>query len=234
MNKLVEYLPHNPNGRTFVVGDLHGCRGQFDTLLTQIKFDFENDWMLGSGDYGDRGPHSSACLDLLDESWFKGVRGNHDELLIMAVNDRAFDWNHWIRHGGGWASEISRDKLKMYADKVAALPVALVIGEGPSRFNVFHAEFHGSDADLDALNKKEKPPLSIQWGEELFMGRVSPDKHKGLSTSYVGHRISERVHRIGSHVYLDTGGFLAEREVSSRYGLSIIEPETGQIWQYQR
>ena len=68
----------------WVVGDLHGCRRELDLLLEQHKFDPQQDLLISVGDIIDRGPDSLGCLALLQEPWFRCVRGNHEEMALSA------------------------------------------------------------------------------------------------------------------------------------------------------
>lgn len=101
MRQLVKYYPHNDEGRTFVVGDLHGCFNQLMNLLQRVNFDKEKDILYGVGDLGDRGPQPKECFGLLNESWFRAVSGNHEEIFIDSCDPRlAFNWDNWVYHGG--------------------------------------------------------------------------------------------------------------------------------------
>jgi len=238
---VIKYYPHNDKGRTFVAGDLHGCYHQLETLLDRVNFDKEKDILYLPGDLGDRGPQSEKCFGLLDEDWVRSTAGNHEEIFIDSCDPRiAFNWDNWIIHGGSWAEEMPRAKRMEYVKKLFELPIVIVVGEGERRFNVFHAEFHGSDTQLDELInvKDRRVPLSLQWGKELFERRVSHEKHAGLSLSFVGHRISRFVTQIGNHVYMDTGAFMEEARKDGEYGLSLAEidvsgkPKIKQIYRF--
>lgn len=63
--------------KIWVVGDLHGCRAQLDAQLQKRDFDKQQDLLLSVGDLIDRGPDSPGCLALMQEPWFRCVRGNH-------------------------------------------------------------------------------------------------------------------------------------------------------------
>ncbi|MBU2766125.1 hypothetical protein HAP94_07940 [Acidithiobacillus ferrivorans] len=81
-NPLVIHHEFNPIGRDFVIGDLHGCRAMLDTLLDHACFDPAMDRLFSVGDLVDRGPDSVGYLELLLESWFFSVLGNHDAMLL--------------------------------------------------------------------------------------------------------------------------------------------------------
>ncbi|MBU2773296.1 hypothetical protein HMI48_05070 [Acidithiobacillus ferrooxidans] len=111
-NPLAIHHASNPEGRDFVVGDLHGCRAMLDTLLAHARFDLAKDRLFSVGDLVDRGPDSIGCLELLRESWFFPVLRNHDAMLLafwsepcagdvrQIVYRRAFGFNRAIE----WAS----------------------------------------------------------------------------------------------------------------------------------
>ena len=83
MNKLE--LTIGDNDRVFVVGDIHGEITMLNEKLAEIGFDKERDTLISVGDLIDRGEDSLACLALIQESWFKSVRGNHEDLMINSI-----------------------------------------------------------------------------------------------------------------------------------------------------
>lgn len=235
MIPLVHFHPTNRVGRTFVAGDLHGCYNQLMALMNAVNFDFSKDILYQTGDLGNRGPHSYRCLELaVTAPWLRAVKGNHEEELIKAANDPMYNWDHLIRHGAKWAYDLPRMTLRLLMDRVRLLPSAIVVGEGPERFNVFHGEFHGDDAKLDALNGRQWPPVYLVGGRDLHRGKISPDIHKGLSPSFVGHSIVKQPTMIGSHIYIDTGSYRGEHDPSHPGGVTFFEPATQQAWQYSK
>jgi serine/threonine protein phosphatase 1 len=232
---LLERYATNTIGRDFVVGDLHGCYDLFMQLLDEIKFDKEKDRMFSVGDLGDRGPDSLKCLALIREKWFIPVAGNHEQMILDAACQPKFDWQLWIANGGAWATTITKEELLDLAAEVAELPLAIVVGDGAQRFNVIHAEYHGSDADLEGdlenIDTHSPVPMSVMWGRDLINGTVDESKHAGLSPTFVGHTPVEQVGCVGSHIYIDTGAFLAQRaNASPVHGLTAVEPLTGKVY----
>ena len=73
-------------GRLFVCGDIHGCYDELMQQLGLVGFDTGRDRLVALGDLIDRGPKSAEVLALLTEPWFTSIRGNHEELMIQAVN----------------------------------------------------------------------------------------------------------------------------------------------------
>ncbi len=166
----VQRHPSNQTGRDFVFGDLHGCVDALAYLLDQIAFDPGCDRLFSVGDLVDRGSQSEAALALLDKPWFYAVLGNHEDMLCaVAEGELRREW--WYGVGGSWAASLSGAALEQHARRLRTLPLVRVVGSGEKRFNVLHAEFFGSDADLDAGPLSADQQQQILWGRELATGQ---------------------------------------------------------------
>lgn len=231
---LVSHFETNTAGRDFVVGDLHGCLDLFKEVLFIAAFDPSVDRVFSVGDLIDRGPDSAGCIDLLNEPWFHPVRGNHEDFLIGYMEGR---WRPhvWMQNGGIWAASFSDAQLSKWASKLNQLPFVIAVGSGECRFNVLHAEFFGTDDEIDAGSvDPSADDAAILWGRSLISGyglskagtalTAAGFKQPGLSTTYVGHTIVPTVKRIGSHVFIDTGAYRHDG------ALTLIEPATGRKW----
>ncbi len=153
INPIIRRIPANATGRDFVIGDLHGEIGKLSALLKSAHFDTTKDRLFSVGDLVDRGQDSLSCLALLGEPWFFAVRGNHEDMLLDYVGWRyrgkAPRYNP-IEHpftfnGGDWFfTQVKADRARI-ADEILhvlgdALPHVLIVGDGPGRFHVVHAE----------------------------------------------------------------------------------------------
>lgn len=213
----------NTAGRDFVVGDLHGCVDALRYLLREIEFDGTRDRLFSVGDLVDRGSQSEAALALLDKPWFYPVLGNHEEALcLVAEGGMRRSWWHGI--GGDWADDLSDEALQEYARRLRTLPLARVVGAGMRRFNIVHAEFFGSDLDLDSGVFTERVRQQMLWGRELALGNGDPARQAGLSLTYCGHTPMREMGRIGSQVFIDTGAFAVTGK------LTITEALTPRAW----
>ena len=88
----------------WVVSDIHGC---YQWLLDELKrrrFNPYEDLLISVGDLIDRGPDSVKCLQLIDEKWFRAVRGNHEQMAIDSVENN--DFALWLMNGGSWFSQL--------------------------------------------------------------------------------------------------------------------------------
>ncbi|KIG08561.1 metallophosphoesterase [Caballeronia concitans] len=215
--------PANDVGRDFVVGDLHGCVDALRYLLREIGFDGSRDRLFSVGDLIDRGTDSLAAIELIDKPWFYPVLGNHEDSLI-AVATGSMRRQAWYAIGGAWAETLADDHLRMLATRLARLPLVRIVGEGARRFNVLHAEFFGSDADLDAAEFTDETRSQMLWGRGLALGNADPALQRGLSPTYCGHTPMRAVRQIGSQIFIDTGAFAAEGR------LTIVEAGTDERW----
>jgi serine/threonine protein phosphatase 1 len=215
--------PANDVGRDFVVGDLHGCVDALRYLLHEIGFDGARDRLFSVGDLVDRGTDSLAAVDLIDKPWFYPVLGNHEDSLI-AVATGAMRRHAWYAIGGAWAETLGDDQLGELAVRLAKLPLVRIVGEGARRFNVLHAEFFGSDADLDAADYSDEIRNQLLWGRGLALGQADPAQQRGLSPTYCGHTPMRAVKQIGSQIFIDTGAFASEGR------LTIVQAGTDERW----
>lgn len=93
----------NENGKSFIIGDLHGCRDVLEKMLETIPWDHERDNLIFVGDYIDRGNDSKGVIELLIK--LTGVSpnvhclmGNHEGLFLEYVYGR--DENNFLLNGG--------------------------------------------------------------------------------------------------------------------------------------
>lgn len=68
-------------GRTVIVGDVHGCRQELETLLDRVAFT-SGDRLVFVGDLVAKGPDSLGVLDIARRTGAIVVRGNHEQKLI--------------------------------------------------------------------------------------------------------------------------------------------------------
>ena len=121
-------LPANTAGRDFVVGDLHGCLEQLQTLLHAAQFDRERDRLFSVGDLIDRGPDSMDCVRLLREPWFFAVLGNHEKMALDALTSDDFAPTFiWCRSGGAWSAGLLEQERTELMNLLMDLPLAMAV-----------------------------------------------------------------------------------------------------------
>ena len=93
----------NGNGKSFIIGDLHGCRDMLEQMLSMIPWDTEKDDLIFVGDYIDRGNDSKGVIDILIEliessSKVQCLMGNHESLFLEYFLGR--DQSAFLLNGG--------------------------------------------------------------------------------------------------------------------------------------
>lgn len=97
--------------RIYAVGDVHGCIEQLDAMHRAIAADLRvrphhDVIVIHLGDYIDRGPDSAGVIGRLIAPFpVAGVRtvnlaGNHEDLLLGALEGRRTEAEVWIANGG--------------------------------------------------------------------------------------------------------------------------------------
>lgn len=78
---------HRNAGRLIVVGDVHGMKDALMDLLAKVKFNEKHDHLILAGDMVSKGPDSPGVVDLVMKLGATGVRGNHEDRIILAHAD---------------------------------------------------------------------------------------------------------------------------------------------------
>jgi serine/threonine protein phosphatase 1 len=184
----VRHYARNTRGRDFVVGDLHGCFSKLDAELAARAFDPARDRLFSVGDLTDRGPESSAVLDLVQRYRIRAVRGNHEqgildwalrddldpEMVAAMRDDPAQAMAEWsyrdgrtsqlVYNGGQWFVELyceSPDKARDIVRYFAALPYAIQVETVHGLIGIVHAavpDTHWPDA-VSALRARRSSRL---------------------------------------------------------------------------
>lgn len=220
-------------GRFFVIGDIHGCARELDTLLAALRLD-AGDTIAFVGDYIDRGPESRRVVDILlalrqqDDLESIFLRGNHEDMCLSYIG-RGGRWGESWHLNGGIAT------LKSYGidarlpgdETLARLPREHVeffeslqlswLGEG---YLVVHA---GIRPGRPLAEQEEEDLL---WIREEFIQRA----HSLPETVIFGHTPQRRVfvdlpYKIGIDTGCVYGGTLTclELESSTLYQVTYGE-----------
>jgi hypothetical protein len=78
-------------GRLVIVGDVHGMKNELVNLLEKVDFDKDKDHLILAGDMISKGPDSPGVVDLAMSLGATGVRGNHEDRIILAQADMVAD-----------------------------------------------------------------------------------------------------------------------------------------------
>ncbi|MFH8134750.1 metallophosphoesterase [Pantoea osteomyelitidis] len=207
---LYQYLNGENWRHIWVVGDLHGCRSQLDALLLAHGFDKQQDLLVAVGDLIDRGPDSLGCLQLLQEPWFRSVRGNHEEMALDAL--AGHEPMRWVMNGGAWFWQLkgvalisARHALK----RCEEMPLVLHLQLSSGIVVVAHADY---------------PSDHYAWGQEVDWHRVIWNRERitryqqgdreeitGADAFFFGHTPLEKQFDVANQHYIDTGAVFGNR-----------------------
>lgn len=68
--------------RVFVVGDVHGCVDELNSLVEELNFNPATDQLILAGDITSKGPDSTGVIRRAKELGALCVRGNHDDKVV--------------------------------------------------------------------------------------------------------------------------------------------------------
>lgn len=170
--------------RELVIGDIHGCIRSFQKLLDAVSPQ-ETDTLIFLGDYVDRGPDSCGVIDriiaLRAECKVVTIRGNHEQMLLQALEDReAYKaWcsyggretmDSYVKHGHGWGPNNLPQSHHIFLREQ-------LLDYWESGQHIFiHASLNPE------LDMKEQPEWLLRW--EQFH---NPMRHKSGKQIICGH-----------------------------------------------
>lgn len=186
----------NLKGRDFVVGDLHGSFSLFQTALDAVQFNPLEDRVFSVGDLTDRGPDSLKCLRLINEPWFFAVRGNHENMMVVATGGDSCDGSRprdFTNNGGGWLFRLTEAEKNEAVDLIRKIneemPFMRTVKHKKGDFDIIHAELGWSeetiptDVQIDELMGLDRDEFlatqfeliqSMTWGRDLIAKAFKP------------------------------------------------------------
>ncbi|ALY07243.1 putative serine/threonine-protein phosphatase 1 [Vibrio phage vB_VmeM-32] len=212
--------------RVFVVGDIHGELTLLHNHLKTLNFDYQNDLLISVGDLIDRGEDSLGCLELINEKWFKTVRGNHEDLMIHSVKYQNMSYAmDWFRNGGTWYQNLTEDD-KMWAKTLInqadnELPYVIELTYDDKKYVICHADWEGNiyrdDVDIDF------PAQScILWSRdriENFNSGIG-SRIDGAHLFIFGHTYVPGPTKFENCLYIDTGAVFGRHLTILEFGVS--------------
>lgn len=198
----------------YVVGDLHGCYRLLMQELEKIRFNFEQDLLICTGDLVDRGSENLECISLLDQPWFSSVRGNHEEMCIKGRDDVWIQDMH-ARNGGEWFYLLSTEKQDELSEILSKLPLVIEIQLEDKNIGILHADIDIHDWNQFKTNiakgERKIPGLTSAYTNALWgRGRIRHHSKrygtvKNIDEVYLGHTIVKRHTQIDNCHYIDVG-----------------------------
>ncbi|EPM5567011.1 metallophosphoesterase [Providencia thailandensis] len=196
----------------WVVGDIHGCFDLLNEKLQQIDFDKEKDLLISVGDLIDRGDQNVECLDLINEKWFRAVRGNHEQMAIDVVMHKG-NRDCWMMNGGLWffMQDYDNEVLsRACLAKAEKLPLIIEVNADGKKTVIAHADYPSDEYEFG----KPVDEQYVIWSRERI-GDENVREIKGADLFLFGHTpmIKGAVRRANQE-YIDTGAVFG-------YGLTM-------------
>lgn len=167
--------------RVIAIGDIHGCSDALSGLIEVISPQV-SDTIVMLGDAIDRGPDSrgvvSLLLDLADRCTLVPIFGNHEEMLLAAI-DRPSTTATWLGCGG-------RETLKSYG---VSQP-SQVLRDHVLYMRTWRDYFETATHFFAHGNYDPRQPLERQeWGFQRWesLGPVLPAPHESGKLAVLGH-----------------------------------------------
>jgi len=136
----------------FVFPDLHGCIETFRYTFEKVICPDESDIIYFTGDFINKGPDSKSVLDyvlqLIKAGYnIQAVRGNHEQLLLNAINDKTAVQDFVIKGGLETLESFNTDTVDeipdQYIEFIQDLPFYIELED----FIIVHAGFNYSESD---------------------------------------------------------------------------------------
>ncbi|MDI3361170.1 metallophosphoesterase [Lelliottia sp. V89_10] len=189
----------------WVVGDLHGCYTNLMARLDELKFDPAQDLLISVGDLVDRGSENMECLDLINQPWFRAVRGNHEQMMLDAlVNGGSF--GHWMSNGGGWWHQLDSEQevqLKYLLPKITNLPMIIELVTDNKKIVICHADYPHNDYAFDKPVSEEMVICNRERVSDAQDGFAS--EIVGADLFIFGHTPARQPMKYANQMYIDTG-----------------------------
>ncbi len=234
-----------------VIGDVHGCRSELETLLDRLGYTVVRDGdgrpvdashpegrrAVFVGDLVDRGPDSPGVLRLVMGMVAAGhalcVPGNHENKLVKALGGRAVQLSHGLEETMAQLGRESEEFRRAVAAFCYGLVSHLVLDDG--KLVVAHAglkeAYHGRASGRvrsfalygDSTGETDEfgLPVRYPWA----------DDYRGSAMVLYGHTPTPDVEWVNNTLCLDTGCVFGGRLTALRYPeKDVVSVPAEQVW----
>lgn len=248
--KLLNDFRHE-HGPFDVVGDVHGCRSELETLLDTLGYALVRDEHgrpvdavhprgrrgVFVGDLVDRGPDSPGVLRLVMGMVKSGnalcVPGNHENRLVRALGGRQVQVSHGLAETSSQLAEESEEFRQDVAEFCYGLVSHLVLDDG--RLVVAHAglkeAYHGRASGRvrrfalygDSTGETDEfgLPVRYPWAND----------YRGKAMVLYGHTPTPEAEWVNNTMCLDTGCVFGGKLTALRYPeKEVVSVPAEKVW----
>lgn len=195
-------------GKTYVMGDIHGCYRGLKQCLERSGFNKEEDTLIQLGDVVDGWSEVYECVEeLLTIKNLISIKGNHDDWFneYLTSGSHPCSWLH-----GGYTTLQSyakhADREVTVRQRMGGWTGDLTFADVPPAHNGFFAKQHlyyidsqnrmfvhgGWNREMSISEVKAQQPYEFYWDRSLVMKAMSAKNNKlhtkdGFEEIFVGH-----------------------------------------------
>ena len=225
-------LGHNERGRDLVVGDIHGQRETFEHLLDKVGYSpSDGDRLLLLGDLIDRGPDSASMFEWLQREDVTCVRGNHEQMMLDALEGDRLAQEVWIHNNGGeWSTQLSATERTGWAERLRTMPLAVEVEGAQGTFVLVHAEIPVETPwwAMKAWLLEEDHCTGVRsiWARDRIKGRTELDQGvPDVWRTFHGHTPLKQVLQVANMRWIDLAAAYAYRIESASIACVPIGPD---------
>jgi serine/threonine protein phosphatase 1 len=200
----------------YIFGDIHGCFDTLMALLAKLPEGTKKEDIIFVGDLVDRGPKNRAVVDFIREGGYDCLLGNHEDLMIQAIEENA-KWNspiilsHWAENGGNVTfKEYENDTQALIRDIswMQELPTVLIYENEVDKMGRKLIVTHAPCMDFfEHYTKAEDPKIQKRFEDIFIWNRKIPQKEQTEYFNVFGHNI------IDNFIFNASGGLKVPSEV---------------------
>lgn len=210
---MIQIINGQSYANIYTCGDLHGEYSLLMHELKKINFNFETDLLIGTGDLVDRGLENQKCVELLDQKWFKTIRGNHEDFCIEGNKDPEMARVHASNNNGGsWFYLLNETIRNSIVERFNQLPYLIELQFDNQKIGFAHADVPMDDWEELKKFVTEGYYLSnrsltdwIVWSRKLVYQPVCYPPILNIDKVYLGHTVLPKVKQVGNCFFIDTG-----------------------------
>ena len=212
---------------TYVISDIHGCYTEFLELLDKIGF-CDDDELFVLGDAMDRGPEPIKVIhDLMNRPNVTYILGNHDDMLLQALQKLAVDvteenlsgltgnvfisYYNWLQEGGAVTAkqfqQLSHEERLDVLDYLESASPYEMIEHEDELYILVHAGIQNFDPtkELDEYHYTD-----FLWERLDYSRRYFPSERIFLVTGHtptplIGDDKLPLVYKANGHIAIDCG-----------------------------
>jgi serine/threonine protein phosphatase 1 len=216
--KLVKTLKLKPSSKLFIVGDIHGEFSRVHKALKKVKFDFNKDILVCTGDIINKGNESKLAFEYLKKRWFYSIMGNHEMVAFLSLYGKTSRVRKrmsalWENQRADWFFEEKKAYRKYI--KTLMLPVIIEVHTKNYKIGITHAgvpkEFNDWNDYKRSLDKASDLTSGIVkrtlWDRRRFYHtkKGNSSKIRNIDFVFSGHTPSDKLVSTKNQFWLDNG-----------------------------